>query len=168
MVYNEQATLSHPLSRKFSENLNKLSIKDGGKGLFKKDAIAISLDKVEKSKKIDQQQETMDIAIGIIKKGTEDKPKNKRLLMCEFKFRVTNPGKISTRKIENKINNSRSMLQKGYLEGSIHPVNYILFQDHMAGQGRRAISSRLKNKKNNIQVCSESDLKNLLFPHKQK
>lgn len=125
MEYSLIATQEHPYASGFGHNLNELVRKDEGTGIFPNETIAISLDEVEKSLRKNQPSKTMDTALGIIKRGTAKRPKNKRMLLCEFRFNYKNPGNISKTEIEGKVIYSKTLLMCGF-NGDIEPKCYFL------------------------------------------
>jgi len=162
MVYNIIVTTDHPFANKFALNLNELVKNDGGKGIFPEESVAISLDKVERSYKRAAPLKTMDVAIGVIARRTEPDLRNKRMLLCEFRFNYKNRENISKTELEKKITNSQSMLRDNY-EGQIDQKCYFLFNSNIIQQ-MRYIFSRIYNTRTVYRiVSSEEDFMAAIF-----
>lgn len=161
MEYNLLATKLHPLAR-FTINLNTLIKEEGGKGVFDDNTVAISLDDAEKSKRKSSHNETMDIAVAVVKKGSSSKPKGEKVILCEFKLKCDNPSNVSMSEIENKIKHSKLLVQKDYLE-SIYDKYYFLFTGEKVNQARNYFSRRKSGLNKNVLVMTEQDFKELLF-----
>ncbi len=158
MEYSNDVTLSHPLS-KHARNLNELSRNDGGKGLFDNDAIAISLDDAEHSRGVSPNM-TMDIAIGTIRKGTADNPRNEKMTMCEFRFNFKSMKNISKTDLEEKIRHSRTLLQQD--EYPINETCYFLFSDNLINQARNAFNRLYHTRTKHRVVKTEAEMSELL------
>ncbi len=115
MVYSFEVTDDHPLAKQFALNLNIMVKKDGGKGVFPTEAIAISLDEAERSKRRIISHKTMDAAIGVIARKTWPDLRNKRMVLCEFRFNYANWKNISKTELEEKVTNSH--FQESTLQG---------------------------------------------------
>lgn len=161
MEYNLDVTTEHPLAT-FAQSLNSLIKSDGGKGIFNDDVVAISLDDVEKSFKKGIHNETMDVAVGVIRKGSSKNPKGKRMLLCEFRLNYKKPENISKTEIDNKIRNSKSMLQSGYI-GNIHDKYFFLFSYKVVNQAKSYIARRMAGRIKDIEVITEQDFKEMLW-----
>lgn len=153
--------MAHPYAETHAESLNVLVRKDGGLGGFPESTKAISLDKVEKSYRKACPHETMDVAVGVIRAGTKDM-KNKRMLLCEFRFNVQNWRNISKTVLENKVSYSKELLKAGF-EGQIEQKCYFLFGEKIIEQVKnhfgRIYASQVKYRV----VSTEQGFKDLLF-----
>lgn len=161
MEYNNDVTLNHPLA-KHAKNLNDLSSKDGGKGLFDDGAMAISLDDAEHSRGANRTDKTMDVAIGTIRKGTAEWPRNKKMTMCEFRYNYQSMKNISKTDLENKIKHSRSLLQQYDYDGAIDETSYFLFADNLIKQARSRFNRIYNTRTENRAVKTEGEMSELL------
>jgi len=161
MEYNYELTLAHPLAKAYSKDINILIKEDGGQGRFVVDTIVISLDDAEKGSRKGDRSKTMDIALGVINRGTSKKPKNKRILLCEFRFNYKNVKNISATEIKNKIDYSKELLKTNY-DSSIDMNTYFLFKKNIYQQARSELSRRMSGRNKNIIVTTEEGFKELI------
>lgn len=158
MEYNEEVTRDHPLAN-YINSLNSLVVSDGGRGIFANEAIAISLDEAEIALRKSSPSPTMDIALGVIKRGTSANPKSKKIVLCEFRFNYKKPKNIDGKNIKNKINYSKSLVQNGYF-GSIHNKFYFLFDKKVVAQALHHIGRLFNNNLKDIKIITEEEFKN--------
>lgn len=162
MVYSKEVTSDHPLSKQFALSLNEMVTTDGGEGLFPDEAIAISLDNAEHSRRGSSPVKTMDSAIGIAARQTFPELRNKRMVMCEFRFNYKNWKNIRSTELEEKIDQSRSLLQENYT-GKIDPKCFFLFDERIVEQVRNLFFRIYPSKKNDRIVKTEKEFKQLIF-----
>lgn len=162
MVYSKEVTSNHPLSMRFALSLNEMVIADGGKGLFPDEAIVISLDDVEHDRRSSSPVKTMDAAIGIAARQTLPALRNKRMIMCEFRFNYKNWKNLRSAELEAKIDHSKSLLQENYT-GNIDPKCFFLFDEGIVEQVRNLFSRIYPSKRNVRIVKTEKEFKKLIF-----
>lgn len=162
MVYNLEVTNNHPLANKFASSLNDMIIADGGKGVFPEYAIAISLDKAECADRRAVQLKTMDSALGVIARKFSGKKCYERMLMCEFRCNYKNWRNISITELEDKIENSRKLLQREYL-GQIDTRCFFIFNKSVFEQVRNLFARKyISNTKHRV-IITEEEFRNLIF-----
>lgn len=161
MEYNLDVTLEHPYSADFAHSFNDLVREDGGSGIFPYETVAISLDEVEKSFRKAHHAKTMDAALGVIKRGTVENPRNKRMLLCELRFNYKNPANISKGDIDGKVNYSKNLLTSFDMIG-VEPKCYFLFNCQVVEQAKSFFSRIYVTRTQTRIVCTEEEFKNLL------
>ncbi|MDD2244703.1 MAG: hypothetical protein VB079_00715 [Petrimonas sp.] len=162
MVYSFEVTIEHPLAEYFTLNLNQLVKSDGGKGVFPAECVAISIDNVERSIRRAEQISTVDIAIGVIARTTYPQLRNKRMLMCEFRFNYKNAENISKTALEDKISNSQRILRDKY-EGLIDQKCYFLFDKKIISQAINRFS-RIYNTRTTYRIATtEEEFNKIIF-----
>jgi len=161
MEYSNKITFEHPLSNTYSKDINILVKTDGGQGRFIPNTMVISLDDAEKGVGKSNRSKTMDIALGVINRGTSKNPKNKRILLCEFRFNYKNPKNISATEIKDKIDYSKKLVRKDY-DGVIDSNMYFLFNVNIDAQARSIINRKMSGRVKNIIITTERGFKELI------
>lgn len=162
MVYDLDVTNNHPLANKFALNFNDMIKDDGGKGVFPEKAVAISLDKAESAESRAKTLKTMDSAIGVIAKRSFGKKCNERMLMCEFRCNYKNWRNISITELEEKIENSKKLLQWEYI-GQIDSRCFFIFNENIYEQVRHLFARKYISKTKNRVVITEDEFRDLIF-----
>lgn len=162
MVYSSEVTKEHPLAKDFALNLNELIKSEGGKGIFPNYAVSISLDNVEKGKRKASPNSTMDIAIGVCSRESLPEIKNKKIVMCEFRFNYRNWKNISKSELENKVNYSRTLLQESFI-GQIDNRCFFLFDKSIFEQVKNHLARLYNNRIKERIVLTEEQFKEMFF-----
>lgn len=162
MVYDSDVTKAHPLAENFSSNFNDMIKADGGMGIFPNDTVAISLDAVERSKRRQEPKKTMDSALGVVSKENPGRKRNKRMLLCEFRFNSNNWRYIKTNELEEKIDHSKSLLMENY-EGQIEPKCFFIFNKNIYQQVKNLFGRLYHGKKDIRIVVTEEEFKDFIF-----
>ncbi|OAV74416.1 hypothetical protein Barb7_02091 [Bacteroidales bacterium Barb7] len=163
MKYSEETILTHPVSQKFTaeiEYINDIFESEGyKKKLFEKER-ALNLDKVEIKRNKVNRDSTMDMAIGISEGG-----KNRNILLAELKFNVKNILNIIDKEginyIKKKIKHSIEILGN---EIPVHAKKVILLNDDKKKQVAQ-YTNRLRENfpKSNIFIGTAKQFKEEFF-----
>lgn len=162
MVYSLLVTMDHPLADEFALNFNEMIRADGGRGIFPRDVMAISLDDVERFKRRDNPRSSMDSALGVVARETFPKLRHKRILMCEFRLNYKNWRNISKTELEKKVQNSKSLLHENY-EGNIEPTCFFIFDKSIYQQVKNHFARIFHSRTKNRIVTTEEDFFSLIF-----
>lgn len=162
MVYNLDVTKKHPLAEQFASNLNDMVKTDGGKGVFPDDVIAISLDNAERAERRTAPRKTMDSALGLVARRPPGRKVNEKMLMCEFRFNYKNWRNISKSELEDKVKNSKMLLQRNYT-GQIESKCFFIFDEKIYEQAKNYFARIYMSKTKKRVVTTEREFQILFF-----
>lgn len=162
MVYNLDVTKDHPLADKFALDFNDMVKADGGRGVFPGETVAISLDNAERAKRKHAPESTMDSALGITSRGSLPRTRNKRMLMCEFRFKHKNWKNISKTELEEKVAYSKSLMQENY-DGNIESKCFFIFDKSVYQQAKSYFSRAYSTRTGGRIVVTEEEFLELIF-----
>ncbi|MBO5085645.1 MAG: hypothetical protein J6B65_00205 [Paludibacteraceae bacterium] len=137
MEYNKNYTTSFSFAKECLREINDLSKTDGGKGCFSEDMLVWAVDDIERLSHPYQLMDTVDVAIGVSDSGIREV--NKRILLCEFKFRCKNVNNLTKKDLEAKISYTQTLFSPERIEPNV----YFLFSDKQTQQARSLFERNL-------------------------
>lgn len=158
MIYCEHTTKNHPISLSHPSCLEELSnvIKNegGNNSGCPTNCFVLNLDKLVKNNNFSHMS-SMDISFGI---STERI--NPKIVLVEFKYNLKSPKNITKNEIEDKINDSITLLSR---EPSINNEYYFVFPSKIKEQALRHFYS-LFRKNTKYLITDTEELVKRYFP----
>ena len=156
MLYHQQTTLEHPVCSKYPSaiaGLSSMISQEGGKTNVKNedDHPVISLDKIANARRSERTLSTMDIAFGI----ADERERNRKMVLTDFKFRKKQPKNFSTTDLDSKVAGSVQIL--GHCI-QIEKRYYLITPKNMVSQAQADLRRLYKLKPPFEAICIEAFL----------